>query len=338
MHPDIRTVILAALLLSLTPGCVDSVEPAGPGQYQNPDYPSELIGYASVSAAFTGAFDYQGRIFVMNQESNLMESFSLDDPNLNMSSIPVEKDTLVLGFTPGAFALDRASGTLFLESRDDYGVYGLQLPDGSPWVVKESQSIITGLHMSDGALIICYLGPEWLARKVNPATGDVLGEFSTGWPITRTALSPDGGMLLLSNSGKEFLLIVDPETMSLEDTVHTPERIGTFLVNTEGNIVLFNQSNIHPAVYLFSGQTGEELYFSSIVNPYLTCSLIPGTDVVIAPRRSENRVSILNSQNMIFAPSIPCFQYADIAFATEDSQNIIVLTDTPGRVYVYSHQ
>ena len=319
-------------------GCVDPVEPAGSAQYENPEYPSELIGYAAVSVDFTGAFDYLDRIYVMNDNSELIESFSLDDPHLNMSSIPVEKDTLLLGFKPDAFCLDRSTGTLYLENRENYGVYRILLPDGEPELIRESQSIITSLHLFGQSLLICYLGPEWLARKIDLVTGEIQGEYHTGWPITRTFLSQEENRLILSNPSKEFLLNVDPVTMNLIDTLHLDERTGPFLVNSQGNTVVFNQNSIHPSVYLFSGDTGEELIQLPTINSYRSCSLIPGTDIVIAPRRSENRISVLNTQNMIFAPSIFCIQYADLVFATQNGEYIIVLTDVPGRVYVYSHQ
>ncbi len=336
----IQTARLAVHTFFLTAlaGCVDPVEPAGSAQYENPDYPSELMGYAAVSSEFTGAFDYLGRIYVMNDETELIESFSLDDPYLDMSSIPVEKDTLLLGFKPGAFCLERATGTLYLENRENYGVYRVVLPDGAPELIRESQSIITSLDLLDGSIIISYLGPDWLARRIDAVTGETQGEFHTGWPVTRTFLSPEENRLVLSNSSKEFLLNVNPFTMELIDTLHLPERTGPFLVNSQGNTVVFNQNSIHPSAYLFSGETGEEMNKITTVNSYRSCSLIPGTDIVIAPRRSENRISVLNTGNMIFAPSISCIQHAEIVFSTCDGEYIIVLTDVPGRVYVYSHQ
>ncbi len=151
-------------------------------------------------------------------------------------------------------------------------------------------------------------------------------------------MSFDSGKLLLSNSSKQFLLEVDVATMQLADTLYLEERPGPFTFNTSGNIVLFNQYSIKPVVYLYDGNSGELLHELAATNPYQICGVIPGTDVIIAPRRSETRVSILNSDNMIFAPSLYCLQYADLAFSTEDGQTIIVLTDNPGRVYVYSHQ
>lgn len=338
MRTDFAAMFSTVLLSVLFAGCVDTVEPAGPAQYENPQYPSELMGYAIVSSEFTGAFDYRGRIYVMNDESNLMESFSLDDPHLNMYSTPVEKDTLLLGFRPAAFCLDRAAGTIYVEDADAYSVYRILLPDGTPELLRESQSMITSLYYADGALFICYLGPEWLVRKTDVTTGETLGEFITGWPITRTALSPDGNTLFLSNSAREFLLVVNTDTMGPGDTLHVPERTGPFLMNTAGDIVLLNQNSIHAGAYLFSGETGEELIHISTMNSYTELFLMSGTDVVIALRRSDNRVSILNSQNMIFAPSVQCIQRPKIAFATEDNQYIVVLTDIPGRVYVYSHQ
>ncbi|MCK5035912.1 MAG: hypothetical protein KAS73_08480 [Candidatus Sabulitectum sp.] len=332
-------VILVAVLIFAS-SCVDSVEPAGTAQYSNPEYPSLLKGYAVITAKFSGVFALDGRVYVLDGEAEIIESFSLSDPRLNMNPSPVEKDTLPLGFDPGNYALDRVSEVLYLEDAHGKDIYRIQLPDGTPELLYQNESFISELFLTDGNsnLVICFLGPEWLARKIDVLTGSTLGEFETGWPITRAAMSFDSGKLLLSNSSKQFLLEVDVATMQLADTLYLEERPGPFTFNTSGNIVLFNQYSIKPVVYLYDGNSGELLHELPATNPYQICDVIPGTDVIIAPRRSETRVSILNSDNMIFAPSIYCMQYADLAFSTEDGQTIIVLTDNPGRVYIYSHQ
>ncbi|MCK5841900.1 MAG: hypothetical protein KAH31_07025 [Candidatus Sabulitectum sp.] len=330
-------IILSAIFVS---SCVDSVEPAGTAQYTNPEYPSLLKGYAVITSVFSGAFSLNGRVYVLDGDAEIIESFSLSDPRLNMNPSPVEKDTLPLGFDPGDYALDRVSEVLYLEDAQGKDIYRIQLPDGTPELLYQNESFISELFLTEGNsnLVICFLGPEWMSRKIDVLTGSTLGEFETGWPITRAAMSFDSGKLLLSNSSKQFLLQVDVATMQLADTLHLLERPGPFIYNTSGDIIVFNQYSIKPVVYLYDGNSGELLHELPATNPYQICDVIPGTDVIIAPRRSETRVSILNSDNMIFAPSIYCMQYADLAFSTQDGQTIIVLTDNPGRVYIYSHQ
>ncbi len=329
--------LLAVILLS---ACVDSVEPAGPAQYVNPEYPSTLMGYAVISNMFSGAFSLNGRVYVLDSEADIIESFSLSDPCLNMNPSPVEKDTLLLDFSPGDYALDRITGTLYLENSNSHDIYRIQLPDGTPELIYTTESFTTEMFLADGngSLVICFLGPEWLARKIDISTGSNLGEFETNWPITRAAMSRNGSKLLVSNSSKEFLLEIDAATMELIDTLHLTERPGPFIYNTSGKIIVFNQYSLDPRIFLYGGSTGEMLDEISTINPYKICGIIPGTDVIIAPRRSDNRISILNSVNMIFAPSIDCLQYPDLAFSTEDGQFIIMLTQISGRIYVYSHQ
>jgi len=342
MVTEVRTLVYS-LLLSFVfafTGCVDALEPAGPGQYENPDYPSALLGYCAIPTNFDGAFSLEGRVYVLFGVSGILESFSLSDPNLDLLGSPVEKDTLVLGFQAGNFVLDQFSGWLYVEDIQGSGIYRVQLPDGVPEFVCPSESVITAvfLDQSSTSLIICYFGPEWLARKIDISTGAIQGEFHTGWPITRAAMSQDSGKLMLSNSGKEFLLEVDVSTMELADTLHLTERPGPFVYNSSANIVVFNQYSIRPRVYLYDGSTYLLIQEISSINPYQICNIIPETDVVIAPRRSENRLSVLNSANMVFAPSIYCFQSPDFVFSTENGEYIIILNEVPGMVYVYSHQ
>ena len=251
----------------------------------------------------------------------------------------MDKDSLSLGFTPGAFALDRESSVLYLEDSDGNDIYTIQLPDGIPELLYDSDSFITDMFLTEGksSLLVCFLGPEWLIRKIDTATGSNLGEYETGWPVTGAALSNDSERVLLNNSSKCFLLEVDVATMNLRDTLHLPERAGPFLYNSAGNIVVFNRYTIRPRVYMYDGVTGTKLQEISSINPYQACILIPGTDVIIAPRKSDSRISILNSDNMIFAPSLYCLQYAKQAFSTQDGEFIIALSSISGRVYVFEN-
>lgn len=337
---NLKISVLITALFLLFSACIDSVEPAGPAQYENPDYPATLTGYAVVSTDVSGAFSLNGRLYILDREANIVESFSLSDPCLNFNPSPVDKDTILLDFTPGSYVLDRTTGTMYLENYDDCDVYSIQLPGGIPELLHSSESFITGLFLADNnnSLLICYLGPEWVVRKIDIPTGSNLGEFETGWPITRAAISNDSGELLVSNSSKKFLLKIDVNSMELSDTLFLTQRPGPFLYNNTGNIIVFNAYSIDPRIFLYKNSTGDILQEISSVNSYQTCSLIPGTDVIIAPRKSDDRVSILNSDNMIFAPSVDCMQYSDLAFSTQDGQIMIVLTKNSGRIYAYSHQ
>lgn len=331
---------LALFSIFLHTGCVDALEPAGPAQYVNPEYPSELFGYASIPANFTDGFFHQGRVYILDRTNQMMVSFSASDPNLAIPESLVVKDTLQLGFAPGSSCFDRHTETLFISHDVSNDIYRLPLAgSGSPELLYQCESLITEVFTvnNGNSLLICFLGPEWLVRRINSVTGDVEKEFSTGWPITRTALSVDGGKLLLSNSARKYLIEIDTESFIRIDSIPLPERIGPFLYNTSDNIVVFNQYTIHPRVYLLHGNNKSILDVIECVNSYQYCFLMPNTDVVLAPRRSDNQVSVLNTDNMIFAPSIFCFSYAEIAFSSPENDYIIILSDSPGRAYVYEN-
>lgn len=91
-----------------------------------------LKAYTVISSAFSGAFSLNGRVYVLAVDAEIIESFSLSDPRLNMNPSPVGKDTLPLGFDPGDYALDRVSEVLYLEDTQGKDIYRIQLPDGPP--------------------------------------------------------------------------------------------------------------------------------------------------------------------------------------------------------------
>ena len=54
MNSNCISFILVLVLLSIA--CTDSVDPAGPAQYVNPEYPSELTGFTTMSTMISGGF------------------------------------------------------------------------------------------------------------------------------------------------------------------------------------------------------------------------------------------------------------------------------------------
>ncbi len=337
---NFTAVSAVLLLLVLFSGCVDALEPTGPAQYVNPDYPSNLFGYTAIPAMFEYGFIYQQTVYILDRTSQFVISFSSTDPNLANPDSLVQKDTLALGFYPGASCFARSTETLFVSDGNTKDIYRLSLSGGgTPELLCANESSITSLYSIDSgsSLVVSFIGPEWLVRKINAVTGQVEKEYSASWPITRTALSVEGDRLLLSNSSREYLIEINTDTFERTDSIPMPERIGPFLYNTSGNIVVFNQYTIKPRVYLIDGDTRSKLDVVECINTYKYCFLMPGTDVILAPRRSDNRVSVLNTENMIFAPSIFCFNYAEAVFSAPGNDCVVVLCDTPGRAYVYSN-
>lgn len=319
---------------------MDALVPAGPAQYENPEYPSEYAGYALIPAQFAGGFFYQDRVYILDEQDQMLISFSVSDSNLAIPENLAVMDTLLLGFPPGKSCFDELTETLFISDNVSNEIYRLAIFGGdSPELLHQSESVITSIFSVDNgnSLLICFLGPEWLVRKINASTGAVEGEYATEWPIGRAALSVDGSRLLLNNSAKYFIIEIDVSSLTETGSIPLPERSGPFLYNTSGNIVVFNQYAINPRVYLFDGETKSRLDVIESINPYKFCFLMPGTDVILAPRRSDDRISVLNSDNMIFAPSLFCFNYAEMVFSSEDNSYIIILSDTPGRAYVYEN-
>ncbi len=336
----LRNCIFGIIVFSLVvSGCIDENSPAGLAQYENPDYPSDFVGFASISTSFANIFSYSGRVYVVEDNTQLIESFSLTDPNLNDPQEPVLKDTVLLSHSFGQSIFNIDDGLLYALESGSNDVYSVDISNGTSEFIASNSSYITGMFFGyDGSLVLSYLLPENGVIKLDKLTGNELGFCELDWAVSRSAMSPDGRSLLVNNSSKSFLLEIDVETMQIRDTLFLDERTGPFIYNTSNNIIVFNQHSTSPNVALYNGSTKKLITRISTINPYKVCSLIPGTDIVIAPRRSENRVSILNTQNMIFAPSLECTQYADLAFSTADGQTIVIAIDSPGRVLVYSHQ
>ena len=169
-----------------------------------------------MATVISGGFTIDGRVYILDKEADILESFARSDDNFDMRSFPVTKDTLLLNFRPGSFVLNKSSGTVFVENTGENSIYKIQLPDQLPELFYDSDSYISNMFLADGnsSLVVSFLGPEWLEREIDISTGSILGEYATGWPITISAITADAQKLLVSNSSKEYILDIDVSSMT----------------------------------------------------------------------------------------------------------------------------
>lgn len=322
-------------MLSLA-GCI-SINPAGNAQYENPSYASEVKGYFYCGEdPFSATFSPGGSVVWIS-----------DPPNSRIWYKDVSKavvnpficDTLLLDFSPGLMVAPSTGNHIYVCHYNSNDVY-LICTETLKWrkVYTNSSSIKTmQLSYDGGTLYLGSLGSPWHIEAVSTSNWVQLSSVSTDWPVLRLELSPDNSLLAAGNSGRYDIHLFNAENLSPVDTLFMPMRTGTIAFSSDSrSLVVLDAASHSPYLVKIDIDTGEEVFSSRPYNSYLVSQRIPGTNTLILPRNQDERISILNMDNMIFAPSIPLQSRIGAVCVSHNGDYIVAIsrTSTPGRATV----
>ena len=206
-------------------------------------------------------------------------------------------------------------------------------------VYTSSSSIRTMQISSDGGtMYLGSLGTPWHVEAVSTSTWVQIVSVPADWPVLRLELSPDNSLIAAANSGRTDIFLFDAVDLSPVDTLFSPMRTGTMAFTSDSkNLVVLDAASDRPYMIKIDLATGEEVHRSRPYNSYLISSRIPGSNTLILPRNQDERVSILNMDNMIFAPSIPLDSRSGAVCVSGNGGYIVTVsrTSTPGRATVF---
>ena len=327
------------LLLVFVFGCVEN-NPAGTAQYTNPEYPNQLKGFFycgsdPIAAAFAPDTSV---IWISEPDNNFLWYKDVSKAIVN----PIICDTLALNFSPGLIVSPPSGSNIFVHHYNTAQVFSVETNNLRWNLCYTAASTMQSMKLSsDGSVM--YLGSQGMPRHIESVSTDsweLINSFEMEWSVNRLAVSPDGSIVAAANSARsEVFLFNGPDLIPI-DTLFLPMRVGTmaFSENSEELIVL-DAASLRPYMLKIDISTGEELYSSRPINSYLSCFVIEGTNTLLLPRNQDEGVSVLNMENMIFAPSIPADSKIGSVCASDDGEYIVTIsrTTTPGTATVYTN-
>jgi len=333
-HRVILTLCLTVLLYS---GCV-STNPEGPAQYANPSYADEIKGFFYCGQApYAAVFASESPVVWISEPSN-SRIFYKDVSKAIVN--PIICDTLVVDFSPGLMVSPPSGDNIYICGYNSNEIYMLNT-ESLGWikVYTNSSSISTVQLSPDGeTLFLGSLGSPWHIEAVSTADWTQTASVSTEYPVSRLELSPDNGLIAAGNSGRTYINLFDAADLLPVDTLFMPMRTGTMAFTSDSrSLVVLDAASQRPYMVRINLATGEEEFRSRPYNSYLVNCRIPGTDVLILPRNQDERVSILNMENMIFAPSLESDSRAGAVCVSGDGDYIVAVSRTtiPGRATVF---
>lgn len=317
------------------------VNPAGTAAYQNPAYPDVEKGYFFCGEDPADCVFAPGThtVWISEASNNRLLYRDVSKAVVN----PFISDTLFLDFSPKLLAAPPSGSIIYVSKYSGNDIYTVDTQDLTFQRVYSSESSIYTIELSpDGSeMFIGSQGAPWHVESVSTATWEQIAYLGTEWPVYRLEISPDGSLAAIGNSGRQDIVILEASTLTPLDTLNLPMRTGTmaFLQNST-QLTVLDASSSRPFMIKLDLANGNEVFMSRPYNSYLVNTRINGTNTLLLPRNQDERISVLNMENMIFAPSIPVDDRIGSICCSYDGEYIVTVskTATPGRATVFYYE
>ncbi len=326
------------LLLAMT-GC-ESVNPAGTAGYENPEYPSSLKGhfycgdspfhcvFAPVSHTVWVSEPANSRIFYRDVSKAMV------NPNVS--------DTLYVRFSPGLMAAPSGGEHIYVAEKSGLDIYAVNTVDLTVEKVYTTTASIYTMKLS-GDNEHLYLGSQgapWHIESVSTASWQLASSLPCDWPVYRLEVSPNDSLVAIANYGRKDIVILEAGSLAPLDTLEMPMRTGTMAFSRDSRaLAVLDASSGYPHMVKVDLGTGEPVFSSRPHHSYLHNAGMPGTNTLLLPRNQDYAISVLNIENMIFAPSIPTEHRVSAVCVSHDNGYIVALSKTsmPGRASVFHY-
>ena len=332
-----RFAYIFSCFLLFTTSC-STINPAGSSEYENPTYSDELKGYFYCGKDPGSAVFSHGSSIVWISEPVNQEIW-YKDVSLSVGN-PHVCNVLEVDFSPGLMVSPLSGSEIFVTHLSHNDVYTLDT-ETLKWknVYTSESSIKTVQLSSDGETL--YLGSSgvpWQIEAVSTTSWERISSVSTDWPVLRLVLSPDGRTIAAANSGGNEIYLFNAEDLSPMDTLDLPMRIGTMSFSSDSrSIVALDAASTKPYMIKVNLETDRFEYSSRPIHSYLVSQRIPGSNILLLPRNQDERVSVLNMDNMVFAPSIPQTNIIETICTSHNGDYVVTITGrtTPAQAFVF---
>lgn len=330
-----RRLFFPGLILLLAMVGCESVNPAGTAGYENPEYPSSYKGkFYCGQMPFHCAFAPLSYTVWVSEPANRRLfrrdiSKALVNPHLS--------DTMYVHFSPGLIAAPSSGEHIYVSEKSGIDIYAVNTVEMTYERVYTATASIYTMKLSGDSEFL-YLGSQgtpWMVEAVSTTSWQLVSSLPCDWPVYRLEVSPNDSLVAIGNSGREEIVMLEGSSLAPLDTLEMPMRIGTMAFSSDSRaLVVLDASSGYPHMIKVDLETGEHLFSSRPYHSYLINAVMHSTNTLLLPRNQDYAISVLNIENMIFAPSIPTEHRVSAICVSHDNEYIVALSKTsaPGRL------
>lgn len=325
------TALFSTVLLVLI-SCGDDLTDPG---YVNPDYPDNLERVISTFGRPSGiaVSDFNGLAYVPAPMSYCVYAVSA------MAREPV--DTLNVEYSPNLVTSIPGSGEIWVSAWPNPLI--MVIDPSTNTVVHTidtgDQGISALLSSPDGAYVFAGCIDNKALHVLQTSDYGSEGVFNLEWAPTIMAVSPGGERLYVANDSKKEIQEIILSSMTLGTLYEDlPETVRLLATTADGeNLLLFGRRNYDPRVFVLRLADGSIIDDIRTRQLYDSSARIPGTGTILLVRRSDNKLSILNMENMVFAPTLAAGNDPSGVAVSPDGQEIWISNRLGNSVYLYGY-
>jgi DNA-binding beta-propeller fold protein YncE len=320
---------LVLLPLLLQAGC--GSDAAGPG-YTNPQVPDSLLCQVSLGSCPQFPCQAPGTdlFFITNRMSQDITVVLGTD-----SFLPV--DTILVGGEPRHIAASADGGSIYVTR---YSSEYMLVLDTSGGAVTDSIAVgsaACGLEMSPGGeYLFIPSTAQNTVTKVRTSDNTVVSVLETEWAPLFSEILPGGDFMYLGNDYLSTIAEVRTSDNTLARTLEVPGNPWLLLASADGSrLFAFDRDYDDPRFHVIRLSDGVVENTVRTTRRYHHGYRIPGTSTAILSRYWSDRVSVLNMDNLVFAPSIETGDEPAGVLVSEDGEYLLVVNSMSDDMYVF---
>ncbi len=322
-----RGVLLPAAVLLLLSCTEDATGPA----YVNPDYPDVLVDSIRVGPDGEDVCVAPGTGLIYVSSSNHNEIFVLSPPN----ELPI--DTILLSEPPKYLAA----------TPDGQYVYATSWPLAEVNVIDTAlNEVVCTVPVDTGPMAIeMSINGEYVfvacmdnksIHVIDTSDNTTAEVFHLDWAPTCLEILPNGEYVYTGNLASKEIQAIRISDLTLMEPVETEEYPKIMVSSADSrNMFVFNKSPSDPRYNVVRLSDGECIANIRTRQNYIAETHIPGENTVILVRNNDDRVSVLNLNNYVFAPTIPAGPGTVACAVSVDGNILYLLDDMRNYLYIY---
>ncbi len=315
-----------------------TLEPTVP-DYVNPEYPHGIRGNIPINFCYAEDFAVSGDghwVFAANRVRRYIDKTYVPSGGCNPYSVFYP---LSFAYTdrPNRLVASYFGDRLYCNFADRNTIHVIDTETMAASVLCESADNISEMYLGelDEALIAVYFTIKQV-DFFNATTGELEGTCSLPWTPIHSTLSPDKKTLAVYGAVLNQVVLIDVPSMSEKACFDTGHTVVTFSFSGDNKyLVFFIGSSYKPAVNRYSISDGEWWGWQECNRFYTESHPIPGTACVAACRDDHDWLSVLNAENMIFAPPLECPGTLWGLEVSDSGERMFVMTRWPHIIRVF---
>lgn len=323
--------VLVTSLLFIILSCEDVV---GPVVYENPSHPDSIIAIIVLGDDPYGvvALPQGNSVYVSNKGSEDVHVIRTSDFSV-VDTIPMQGQSRDIISTP-----------------DGEYVYVALYDNATVEVIRTSDnSVITSIPVGknpgnmqvtpDGEHIYVFNRTGFSVSVIRTSDNTVEKTIELGYYAPScSGILPNGDYVYAGNMSSEYLIAIRTSDNFLIDSIYIGDKPSTILSTTDGNYLqITNCSSNDPRYYIMRVSDNTIVQNIRTIRSYTDAIRLPGTWVAYMIRKNDNRVSVLNMENQVFAPSIGVGTDPVGLAASADGRYIYVANNITDDLYVIGY-